>query len=125
MFDAKHDPSDAHRLAAHRTVLNGAGVRDLDRRPWQQGSQPASDMDAVRLAAWRATSPEVAPEVVVAGLALLDSARAELDQIEAALLFAARAEGLTFQDIASAIGVTSQQAAQQRMARVQARVERS
>lgn len=121
---SQHDAADAQNLAAHRAILNDVGVADLDRRPWQHARQPASDTDAVRLAAWRAASADVAPEVVLAGLALLSSARAELDQIEAALLFAARAGGSTFQEIADAIGVASQQAAQQRMARVQSRVER-
>jgi hypothetical protein len=77
----------------------------------------------VRLAAWRATNENVDPDVLTAGLALIGAARGELDQVEAALLFAARAAGLTFHEIAAALGLGSGQAAQQRMSRVLARLD--
>jgi hypothetical protein len=124
MSDADDGQVRAQGLDAHRAVLRGR-ANDLAQQPWQIGGQPASDADLVRLAAWRAADPAVDPATVLAGLGLLDSARAELDQVEAALLFAARAAGLTFQQIAEAIGVRTQQAAQQRMARVLARSEQA
>jgi len=54
---------------------------------------------------------------------LLAPARAELDQIEAGLLFAARAGGLTWPQIAAALALRSPQAAQQRFDRVLGRVD--
>lgn len=60
------------------------------------------------------------PDEVADALALLRAARAELDELEAALLLAARekdAQGrrlLTFRQIAAALGVESEQAAQGR-----------
>lgn len=119
------DQTRAADLDARRAVLRRAGADDLPARPWQHGSQPASDGDLVRLAAWRAADPAVGAEVVTAGLGMLGAARAELDQVEAALLFAARAAGLTFQEIAAALDLGSGQAAQQRMARVLSRAERT
>ena len=56
------------------------------------------------------------------GLRLLASARAELDQVEAGLLFAARGAGITWPRIADALDLGSAQAAQQRRNRVVARM---
>jgi hypothetical protein len=94
----------------------------LSERPWQHPGQPASDCDLVRLAAWKAADEGVDADVVMAGLGLVGAARAELDQVEAGLLFAARAADVTFQQIAVALGLGSGQAAQQRMSRVLARL---
>ena len=112
------DHDHAAAIAAHRAALAAAGGSNLEPRPWQHAHQPVSDGELVRLAAWKAADRDVDPEVLSAGLGLLGAARAELDQIEAALLFAARAGGMTFQEIAAALGLGSGQAAQQRMSRV-------
>ncbi|WP_431982992.1 hypothetical protein [Streptomyces qinglanensis] len=56
-----------------------------------------------------------------AGLRLLASARAELDQAESALLFAARGVGMTWPQIADALDLASAQAAQQRRSRLSTR----
>lgn len=117
------DRSHAAVLAAHRAVLSAVGGDKLSERPWQRAGQPASDCDLVRLAAWRAADEGVDPDVVSAGLGLLGAARAELDQVEAGLLFAARAAGVTYQQISVALGLGSGQAAQQRMSRVLARLD--
>lgn len=116
------DRFHAAALDAHRAVLRAAGGDELPRQPWQHPGQPASDGDLVRLAAWKATAAGDT-DVLTAGLGLLGAARAELDQVEAALLFAARAAGVTFQQIGAALGLASGQAAQQRMARVLARLD--
>ena len=112
------DKEHAASLAAHRAALQAAGGSELEPRPWQRKHQPVSDGELVRLAAWKAAGPQVDPRLLSAGLGLLGAARAELDQVEAALLFAARAGGMTFQEIAAALGLGSGQAAQQRMSRV-------
>jgi hypothetical protein len=116
------DRSLADALAAHRAVLGAVGGDGLSERPWQHLGQPASDCDLVRLAAWKAADEDVEADVVTAGLGLIGAARAELDQVEAGLLFAARAAGVTFQQLAVALGLGSGQAAQQRMSRVLARL---
>ncbi|MHA7264519.1 hypothetical protein ACX80W_15090 [Arthrobacter sp. TMN-37] len=113
-----HDQVHAAVLDSYREVLGQAGARDLGVRPWQHEGQPGSDADLVRLAAWRAADVNADGKIVAAGLGLLASARAELDQVEAGLLFAARGAGMTFQQIAGVLGLGSGQAAQQRMARV-------
>jgi hypothetical protein len=117
------DQTHAAALAGHRAVLAAAGADDLPPRPWQHAGQSASDGELVRLAAWKARDADVDPALVTAGLGLVDAARAELDQVEAGLLFAARAAGLTFQQIATALGLGSGQAAQQRMSRILARLD--
>jgi hypothetical protein len=112
---------DAHAQA--RAELDAAGAKDLPPRPWQHRGQPLADLDLVRYAAWVSRKPDVEPELVSAGMRLLESARAELDQIEAALLFAARATGMTYPELAEALGLRSAQAAQQRLNRVAARAD--
>ncbi|GAA4625359.1 hypothetical protein [Cellulomonas oligotrophica] len=113
---------DLHRAAAldrSRATVNRAGAAGLAPRPWQHPGQPASDVDLVRFAAWSARHPEtVDPAVLDAALRLLAPARAELDQIESGLLFAARASGMTWPQIAEPLGLGSAQAAQQRLGRV-------
>jgi hypothetical protein len=58
---------------------------------------------------------------LLAALALLPAARAEVDQAEAALLFTARAHGLSWSRISQAMGLGSPQAAQQRFGRITGR----
>jgi hypothetical protein len=120
---ALDDRTHAAALTAHRAVLGAVGGDELSPRPWQHPGQPADDCDLVRLAAYKAADEHVDPDVVTAGLGLVGAARAELDQVEAGLLFAARAAGVTFQQIAVALGLGSGQAAQQRMSRVLSRLD--
>src|SRR5438270_891192 len=100
------DSDHADTLDRARERLAAAGADALGQRPWQRPSQPASDADLVRFAAWAARDPEVDPQVLAAGLRLLGSARAELDQIEAGLLFAARAAGMTWPQVAGTLGLS-------------------
>lgn len=58
---------------------------------------------------------------VWAGLTLLSAAREEMDALESALVFLARAERLTWQQIAQSLGLRSAQAAQQRLDRLPGR----
>ncbi|MGW4331330.1 hypothetical protein ACWEK5_00730 [Rhodococcus koreensis] len=116
------DQTHAAALDSARTTLNEAGAARLGRRPWEHSGQPRSDTDLVRFAAWVCRNAQgTDPAVLSAGLRLLSSARVELDQIEAGLLFAARSSGLTWPQIAEALGLGSAQAAQQRLNRVLAR----
>ena len=117
------DQVHAAHLDQARAVVNAAGAAGLERRPWQADPQPAADGDLVRFVAWCCRDPErTDPAVLEAGLRLLASARAELDQVEAGLLFAARAAGMTWPRIAGALDLSSAQAAQQRFNRVLARM---
>ncbi|MDT0164078.1 hypothetical protein Q9R32_00740 [Actinotalea sp. AC32] len=116
------DAVQAAELDRPRATLDRAGAASLAPRPWQHPGQPPSDVDLVRFAAWAARGPDDAdPAVVDAGLRLLASARAELDQIESGLLFAARASGMTWPQVAASLGLGSAQAAQQRLNRVLSR----
>ncbi len=102
------------------------GGNELPRLPWLAGSQPHDAVTLIRQALWRANTDRHAlelPEDLLAALALLAAARSELDQLEAGLLFVARAEGLTWSRIAEALGVQTAQAAQQRHDRVVARLD--
>jgi hypothetical protein len=121
---ASNDQHHAADLDQAREVLGAAGAARLERRPWQHPGQPASDADLVRFAAWAAREPDIDPKVPAAGLRLLASARAELEELEAGLLFAARGAGMTWPQIAGALDLGSAQAAQQRLNRVLARVSR-
>jgi hypothetical protein len=119
---AGNDQHHAADLDQAREVLGAAGAASLERRPWQHLGRPASDADLVRFAAWAAREPDIDPQVPAAGLRLLASARAELEQLETGLLFAARGAGMTWPQIAGALDLGSAQAAQQRLNRVLSRV---
>ncbi len=69
--------------------------------------------------------PEVDQADITAALTLIPLVRAEMDQLEAALLLIARGRGLTWQEIAFGLGLGTAQAAQQRYERLAGRVEAS
>jgi len=100
------------------------GGSDLPTLPWLKEGQPHDVLTLIRMAVWRSDQNQggdgVAEELRAA-LALLTAARAEMDQLEAGLLFVARCEGLEWADVAAAMGLNSRQGAQQRLERLQQR----
>ena len=121
-------------LATHEADARGqllrSGASLLPRPPWLDERQPPAATDLIRFAVWRASAGGhsasaggIGEEGVLAALALLPAARAELDQTEAALLFTARAQGLSWPRISRAMGLGSPQAAQQRFDRVAGRAQ--
>jgi hypothetical protein len=109
-----------------RDRLTARGGKDLPRLPWLARSQPHDAVTLIRQALWRANTDRGAlelPDDLLAAIALLAAARAELDQMEAGLLFVARAEGLTWAQVARPLGLRTAQAAQQRHERVLARLD--
>ncbi|MFY1683352.1 DNA-binding protein [Micromonospora sp.] len=120
--EGQQSAADAERWARRR--LTDRGGRDLPRLPWLAEGQPHDATTLIRQALWRANTDRDAlelPEDLLAAIALLAAARAELDQLEAGLLFVARAEGLTWAQIARPLGLRTAQAAQQRHERVLSR----
>lgn len=126
------DHEQAAREAAARQRLLAAGGAALPRMPWLAGRQPPAAADLVRFALWRSQPGGAGgrgaggrgssgADDLVAALTLLPGARAEVDQTEAALLFTARAHGLSWSQISQAMGLGSPQAAQQRFGRVTGR----
>jgi hypothetical protein len=103
---------------AHERLL-ALGADALGDRPWRPASVPPSAVDLAHFALWR--SADLAPDGVLAALALLPAARAEVEGLEAGLLFAARSAGLTWAQIADATGFNSPQACQQHYGRLAAR----
>ena len=98
----------------------------LPRGPWLAARQPVEDFVVLRAVSWLAASDPGSLELpgdVLAALGLLASARRELDQLEAGLLFLARAEGVSWGSVGEALGLRTPQAAQQRSERVDARLE--
>ena len=114
---------DAAAEAAARQRLLEAGASSLPRAPWLHPSQPPPSADLVRFAVWRGQDNEVTDEQVVAALTLLPTARADMEQLETALLFTARHRGLSWGRISRAMGLGSAQAALQRFDRLSDRVE--
>jgi hypothetical protein len=125
IYGAGVDNEQAGRETEARQRLLGAGAPSLPRAPWLAGRQPPSAIDLIQFALWRSPAEGIGEEDLVAALTLLAAARAEVDQIEAALLFTARAEGLSWARVAQALGLRSPQAAQQRFDRVTSRAEKS
>ncbi len=117
--DADHE--QAAREAGARRRLLGAGAAALPRMPWLAGRQPPAAADLIQFALWRSQPGGTAADELLAALTLLPAARAEVDQAEAALLFTARAHGLSWSQISRAMGLGSPQAAQQRFGRVTGR----
>jgi glutathione S-transferase len=126
------DHEQAAREAAARRRLLAAGAAELPRMPWLAGRQPPAAADLVRFALWRsqvrggggngaARGHGGGADDLAAALTLLPAARAEVDQTEAALLFNARAHGLSWSQISRAMGLGSPQAAQQRFGRITGR----
>jgi hypothetical protein len=136
--------AQAAREADARGQLLRSGASLLPRPPWLHERQPPAAADLIRFALWRANAGGhdanagghdanagghnanaggIGEEGVLAALALLTAARAELDQTEAALLFTARAHGLSWPRISRAMGLGSPQAAQQRFDRVAGRAQ--
>lgn len=112
------DHEQAAREAGARTRLLGAGAAALPRMPWLAGRQPPAAADLIRFALWHG---DAGAGDLLAALTLLPAARAEVDQAEAALLFTARAHGLSWSQISRAMGLGSPQAAQQRFGRITGR----
>lgn len=118
---ARTDQDQAGREAEARRRLLELGAAGLADRPWRPAPIPPSAVDLVQYALWR--SRDLDPEGLVSALSLLPDARAEVDGLEAGLLFAARGAGLTWAQIAEAMGFNSPQACQQHFMRLAARRE--
>ncbi|QCB94810.1 DNA-binding protein [Cellulomonas shaoxiangyii] len=116
---ARADQAQAGHEKAARTRLLALGADRIGDRPWRPAPVPPSAVDLVQFALWR--SSELTPDDVLQALALLPSARAEVDGLEDGLLFVARSAGLTWAQIAAAMGFNSPQACQQHHTRLTAR----
>ncbi|CAH0264920.1 hypothetical protein SRABI26_03494 [Arthrobacter sp. Bi26] len=121
------DAAEALRQSQATRVLLDRGASELSPRPWLGERQPPSASDLVQHVLWRANGTGSGAAVdgldLRAGLTLISAARAEMDGLETALLFLARAEGLTWAQIAQSLGLRSAQAAQQRLDRLSGRPE--
>lgn len=109
---AGHEQEAAQRLLDH-------GADQLGPRPWRPAPVPPTAVDLTQYALWRAG--ELGEEELLAALTLLPAARAEVDGVESGLLFLARSAGLTWAQIADAMGFGSPQACQQHFTRLAAR----
>jgi uncharacterized lipoprotein len=121
-------PSDAEEAFGESQatrILLDRGASELTARPWLGELQPPSAGDLIQHVLWRANGTGRGEAVdaldVRAALTLISAARAEMDGLETALLFLARAEGLTWPQIAQSLGLRSAQAAQQRLDRLSGR----
>lgn len=115
--NADHLQAQRERDASQR--LLDLGADGLDARPWRPSPTPPSAVDLVQFAVWR--SADLEAEDLLSALALLPGARAEVEGLESALLFMARSAGLTWAQMAQALGFNSPQACQQWYTRLSAR----
>lgn len=111
--------ADAERERQAAKHLMGLGAGDLEARPWRRAPAPPSAVDLAYYTLWR--SAELAPDALISALTLLPAARAEVEGLESGLLFAARSAGVTWSQIADAMGFNSPQACQQHYTRLAAR----
>ncbi|MFG1947204.1 DNA-binding protein [Nonomuraea sp. NPDC048826] len=117
MARADHEQAQREKDARGRLLRLGADA--LAPRPWRPPPVPLSAVDLVEFAAWR--DADLGPDDILSALALLPAARAEVEALESALLFTARSAGLTWAQMAQAMGFNSPQACQQRFMRLAAR----
>ncbi|MEU5868839.1 DNA-binding protein [Nonomuraea sp. NPDC047529] len=115
------DHLQAQREREARRRLLDLGADRLEPRPWQPPPIPPSAVDLARFAVWR--NADLDQQDALSALALLPAARAEVEAIESALLFTARSAGLTWAQMAEAMGFNSPQACQQHYTRLTARTE--
>ena len=114
---ADHAQAEHERHARARLTELAADVDTA--RPWRPDPVPPSAVDLAQFALWR--SADLDPDDLLSALALLPAARAEVEGLEAGLLFTARSAGLTWAQIADAMGFRSPQACQQHYTRLTAR----
>jgi hypothetical protein len=115
-----NDQQQAQQESQARRELLDLGADELERQPWRPPPVPPSAVDLIQFFLWKGADQEAA----LAALKLLPAARAEIDQLETGLLFAARGLGLTWAQMAEALGLNSPQACQQRLDRLVARGDR-
>lgn len=113
------DNAQASRVQDAQEQLLALGADRLAARPWRPEPVPPTAVDLTQFALWR--SSDLTPEDLLNGLALLPAARAEVEGVEIGLIFAARNDGLTWAQIAEAMGFRSPQACQQYVARLSSR----
>ncbi|WP_249713841.1 DNA-binding protein [Rhizomonospora bruguierae] len=116
---ARADRAQARREQDATARLLGLAGGALAARPWRPAPAPPSAVDLAHFALWR--SADLAPEDLLNALALLPAARAEVEGLETGLLFVARGAGLTWAQMAEAMGFNSPQACQQHYTRLTAR----
>lgn len=113
------DHAQARREHEAQDRLLELGADTLPARPWRPGSMPPTAVELTQFALWR--SAGLAPDDLLSALTLLPAARAEVEAAEAGLLFTAKAAGLTWAQIAEAMGFRSPQACQQHYHRLTSR----
>lgn len=113
------DRARADREARAQTRLTELAGDAVAPRPWRPDPVPPSAVDLAQFAVWRSTDLE--EDDLLHALSLVPAARAEVEGLEAGLLFAARSAGLTWAQIAGAMGFRSPQACQQHVTRLTAR----
>ncbi|MET9928554.1 MULTISPECIES: DNA-binding protein [unclassified Streptomyces] len=120
--DALSRPEDPDHARARRehVALRHVAERAAGTDKPDPAGRPTAQEAVHLIASWAGRSggtPEIDRADVMAALTLLPRARADLDVLEASLLFVARDLGLTWQDIAYGLGLRSPQAAQKRAGR--------
>jgi hypothetical protein len=113
------DHAQAHREHEAQDRLLELGAERLAARPWRPAPIPPTAVELTQFALWR--HADLAPDDLLSALALLPAARAEVEGVETALLFTARTAGLTWAQIAEAMGFRSPQACQQHFNRLTTR----
>ncbi len=109
MADDRHDPNTDSAQAelewrAQRRLTELAADA-IAPRPWRPAAVLPSASDLAQFALWR--SGELDDDDLLHALTLLPAARAEIEGLEAGLLFTARSAGLTWAQIAQAMGFRS------------------
>jgi hypothetical protein len=121
--DVHADDARAARERQAQTRLAGLAEDAITPRPWRPAPIPPSAGDLAHFALWRSDALDA--EDLLHALTLIPAARAEVEGLEAGLLFTARSAGLTWAQIAAAMGFRSPQACQQHFTRVTARRDES
>ncbi|MGO1182757.1 MAG: DNA-binding protein [Micrococcaceae bacterium] len=94
----------------------------LETRDWQADDSSPSAGELLHQALRRSST--LTENELLGALSLISAARSEVERAEIGLLFAARSDGLTWAQIAEAMGFRSPQACQQYVHRLTARQDK-
>lgn len=114
--------AQAERESEAQARILAMGADQLEARPWRPSPAPPTAADLAQYALWRAS--DLAPDELLGALTLMPAAKAEIEGVEIGLLFVARSAGLTWAQIADAMGFRSPQACQQYVNRLTARQDK-
>jgi hypothetical protein len=94
-------------VRAARSYLTGRYARGVEQMLWESDQYPMSDLDAINAVRAAAVADDLPGPDLAAALVLVQAARLDLDQLEAKVLRAAQHADMSWDSIATVLGLPS------------------